>query len=211
MDYTARSVLALGIALALLMPADLRSQQNPPAQKYKIEILSAAGNPKKRKKNVISSESVIRVTDRNDVPVAGATVTFLILQLSGGSASFANGSSSTIVTTNPAGIASTGELSASPTSSFNISTTASISGQTVTESIPVSMVTVAAGIGAGAGVSGLTIGLIVVAVAAGAAVAAGVALSGGNSNAPAPGGTTGTPPTIRIGGPGTPVVGAPRP
>lgn len=203
-----RTALSVALMLALSLPPAGLAQQSAPNQAYKIEILSAAGNPKKRKKNVVSSESVIRVTDRNDVPVAGATVTFLIVQLSGGSASFANGTSSTIVTTNAAGIASTGEVSATTASNFNISTTASVSGQTVTTSIPVSMATVAAGIGAGAGISGATIGIIV-AVAAAAAVGGAVAATrGGGNNPPAAGPTT---PTLRIGGPGTVVIGAPRP
>ena len=198
-----RSGLAIGLSIALM------AQESPPPPKYKIEILSAAGNPKKRKKNTISSESVIRVTDQNDVPVAGVTVMFAISQLSGGSASFANGASSTIVTTNAAGVAATGEVEASATSTFNINATASVSGQSVTTTIPISMATVAAAAGGGAAISGVMIGVII-AVAAGAAVGAAVALGGGSSSSTPS--TPTTPPVagIRIGGPGTPVIGAPR-
>ena len=215
----ARSFLSLAISLALL-PAQ---QQERPVPKYKIEILSAAGSPKKRKKNVISSESVIRVSDTNDVPVAGVTVMFAISQLSGGSAAFANGAASTIVTTNAAGIASTGAVSASTASTFNIGVSATVAGQPLTATVPVNMSAVAGSAGgaggaaaggaagAGAGISGAMIGVIV-AVAAGAAVAAGVALSGGK-NTPAAAGPTPTTagPTIRIGGPGIVTIGPPRP
>ena len=217
----ARSFLSLAISLALL-PAQ---QQERPVPKYKIEILSAAGNPKKRKKNVISSESVIRVSDTNDVPVAGVTVMFAISQLSGGSAAFANGAASTIVTTNAAGIASTGAVSASTASTFNIGVSATVAGQPLTATVPVNMSAVAGSAGgagaggaaaggaagAGGGISGAMIGVIV-AVAAGAAVAAGVALSGGK-NTPAAAGPTPTTagPTIRIGGPGIVTIGPPRP
>lgn len=223
---TARLFLSGLLSLALLLPVPAISQEGPPVRKYKIEILSAAATPKKRKKNVISSESVIRVSDTNDIPVAGATVMFAISQLSGGSAAFANGAASTIVTTNAAGIASTGAVGATQASTFNIAVTASVSGQSVSATIPVNMSAVASGAGAaggggaaagggaagaGAGISGAMIGVIV-AVAAGAAVAAGVALGGGKSATPSTGPpTTAAGPSIRIGGPGTPTIGAPRP
>lgn len=219
--------LSIGVSFALLLPPVAAAQTGPPAPKYKIEILSAAGKLNSRKKGVVSSESVIRVTDSNDIPVAGATVMFVIAQLSNGSAAFANGAASTIVSTNAAGIASTGAMGASASSTFNISVTASVAGQSVTTSIPVSMSTVAAGAGggaagagtaaggaagAGAGISGAMIGIIV-AVGAAAAIGAGVALGGGKSNPTSP--VTTTPPvpglSIRIGGPGTATVGAPRP
>ena len=146
-------VVALASSLALPPPAVAQQPPAPPAgqqeapanQKYKIEILSAAGRPQKRKKNVISSESVIRVSDSNDVPVAGIAVMFSLTSLSGGSAAFANGAMSTVITTNAAGLASTGAVSAAATSSFNIAVSASVGGQALTASIPVNMAAVAAG------------------------------------------------------------------
>ena len=222
-----RSFLSIAISFALLLPPLANGQTPPPAPKYKIEILSAAGKLNSRKKGVVSSESVIRVTDSNDIPVAGATVMFVIAQLSNGSAAFANGAASTIVSTNAAGIASTGAVGASASSTFNISVTASVSGQSVTATIPVNMSAVAAGAGGGgagaaaggaagaggAGISGAAIGILV-AVGAAAAIGAGVALGGGKSSNPvaSPGPATPTGGlTIRIGGPGAATVSAPRP
>lgn len=216
-----RSFLSITISFALLLPPFAIGQTGPPAPKYKIEILSAAGKLNSRKKGVVSSESVIRVTDSNDIPVAGATVMFVIAQLSSGSATFANGAASTIVSTNAAGIASTGAVGASASSTFNISVTASVSGQSVTATIPVNMSAAAAGAGAaaggaagaGAGISGATIGILV-AVGAAAAIGAGVALGGGKNNNPAASPGPATPTgglTIRIGGPGAATVGPPRP
>ncbi|MEZ5355027.1 MAG: hypothetical protein R2762_20515 [Bryobacteraceae bacterium] len=193
------------------------------AQKmYKIEILSAAGKPRRRK-NMVSSESVIRVTDSNDVPVAGIAVMFSLSNLSGGSAAFANGATSTIVTTNAAGVAATGNMTASATSSFSIGVSASVPGQApVTATIPVNMATAVAGgaaggaaaggaAGAGAGVSGAVIGVVVAAGAAAAVVAA-KTLGGGGGSTPPP--TSGPPPAanprIRIGGAGTPTVTGPQ-
>lgn len=221
------SFWSVSLSLALVLEAPGSAAQDPQAApKYKIEVITAAGKPTKRKKNVISSESVIRVTDQNDVPVAGVTVMFAITQLSGGSAAFTNGAASTIITTDSAGLASTGAVSASPASTFNISVSASAGGQSVTTSIPVNMNTVAAGVsgggaggggaaagagaGAGGGISGAMIGVIV-AAAAGAAVGIGVGLKGKGNSPAAVTTPTPTPAGIRIGGPGTPVVGAPRP
>ena len=224
---SSRSLVCAALSIALLLTPPVAAQEvAAPEPKYKIEVLTAAGKVKKRKKNVISSESVIRVTDNNDVPVAGATVMFSIAQLTGGSAAFANGAVSTIVATNAAGIASTGAVSAATASSFSIAATASVAGQAVSITIPMNMAAVAAAGGAAAGAggaaggaagagggaaaggaaaAGATAGIsaavvgVVAAVAAGAAVAAKVVLS--SDDPPKPG------PSIRIGGPGTPRVG----
>ncbi|MEZ5402376.1 MAG: hypothetical protein R2729_22065 [Bryobacteraceae bacterium] len=217
---------SLAVSMAMPLPAGTApgqvtgGQQPAAAPAYKIEILSAAGRPRRRQ-NMVSSESVIRVTDRNDKPVAGVAVMFTLNNITGGSASFANGASSSIVTTNSLGVASTGEVTAGQTSAFNISASASVPGQApVTVTIPVNMATVGTGAvaggavaggttGAGGGISGAVIGLIV-GVGAAAAVAAAVALGGGNDT-PSPTPTpTPTNPRIRIGGPGTPTVTGPR-
>jgi hypothetical protein len=195
---------------------------------YRIEILSAAAKPTRRRQGMVSSESVIRVTDSNDRPVAGVVVTFSVTQLSGGSASFVNGTTSAFVTTNASGIASTGPVTASTASTFNISVSASVSGQTLTATIPVNMATVAAGAGgatagaaagagagagAGGGISAAVIGVIAAAGAAAAVVAVKAAGGGdgGTAGGISNGGSTPGNPRIRIGGPGTPTVGAPRP
>ncbi|MEZ5356718.1 MAG: hypothetical protein R2762_29115 [Bryobacteraceae bacterium] len=179
---------------------------------YKIEILSAAAKPKRRK-NKISSESVIRVTDSNDVPVAGISVMFSLTGLSGGSAAFANGALSTVLATNAAGIASTGAVTAGVSSSFSIAVAASVPGQAVlTATIPVNMAAVAAAGGAAAGAGGVAAGgaaagggaagaagisgaVVGAVVAAGAAAAVVAAKTLGGDDKP-------TPPRVRIGGPG---------
>jgi hypothetical protein len=196
---TLREGLALLLAACLILPAAAAPQPPAPATdapKFKIEVLTAAGKAQKRRQGMISSESVVRVTDENDVPVAGATVTFLLTQVSGGSASFINGTGTNVLTTNAQGIASTGPVTASPSSTFNIVVSAGSAGQAAAATIPVSMAAVAAGVGAGAGISALAVTLIVVgaAAAAGVAVAAG---GGGGSSSPT------TPPaalpSVRIG------------
>jgi hypothetical protein len=207
-----REGLALLLSACLILPAAAAPQPQAPAAdtpKFKIEILTAAGKAQKRRQGMISSESVVRVTDENDVPVAGATVTFLLTQVSGGSASFINGTGTNVLTTNAQGIASTGPVTASPQSTFNIVASAGSAGQAASVTIPVSMAAVAAGVGAGAGISALALTLIVVgaAAAAGVAVAAGGGGNGGSSPTPPPSAL----PSVRIGvGSGGVVVGPPR-
>lgn len=180
-----REGLVLLLSACLILPATAAPQPQAPAAdapKFKIEILTAAGKAQKRRQGMVSSESVVRVTDENDVPVAGATVTFLLTQVSGGSASFINGTGTNVLTTNAQGLASTGPVTASPQSTFNIVASAGSAGQAASVTIPVSMAAVAAGVGAGAGISALAVTLIVVGAAAAAGVA--VAAGGGGSSSP---------------------------
>jgi hypothetical protein len=208
-----REGLAVALCLCLALPvgaaSPLPEQQEVTADapKYKIEILTAAGKVQKRRQGMVSSESVIRVTDENDTPVAGVTVTFLVTQLSGGQASFINGTGTNVLTTNAQGIASTGPVTASPQSTFNLVASVGSAGQATSATIPVSMAAVAAGVATGAAISATAIALIAVGAAAavGVAVAAG---GGGNGGSPSPGPTP--LPGVRIGVGGAPTIGPPR-
>lgn len=215
-----RPAVAAILSVLLAVPASVWGQEPAPAaanQKYKLTIVENASTSKRVRKGRVSSQSVVKVTDENDVPVAGIAVTFAIPQLVGG-ASFANGSLTSIVTTNAAGLASSGSFTATAGSSFSLGVTASVPGGTLTVSIPVSTGAVAGGAGGAAGAAGagagsgagLSTGLIVGIIAGvGAAAAAGIAvgLKGGSSNSNTGGGSSA--PTGTIGAAGTPTFGHP--
>jgi hypothetical protein len=181
-------------------------------QKYKLTILESAPSSRRVKKGRVSSQAVIKVTDENDVPVAGIAVSFMLPQISGG-ASFASGGLTSVVTTNAAGIASSGTFSAAAGSTFSVSVSASVpGGAVVTGAVPISTSAAAAGAGAGAGAAGATtaaagaghlaliIGVAAAAVAGG--VGAAVALSArttNNTSTATP--TVGSAVSITFGGP----------
>jgi hypothetical protein len=175
-----------------------------PAPKYKLTIVEGASTSKRVKKGRVSSQAVVKITDENDVPVPAIAITFTIPQGAGGAA-FANGGFTSIVTTNEAGIASSGSFSASAGSSFSINATAAAPGGAVTTTVPVTTAAVAA---SAAGIStGLLVGII---VGVGAAAAAGIAVAtkgGGGGSSPS---TAGVPtPAGTIGAPGSPTFGHP--
>lgn len=205
-----REALAAGLSFVLILPAHAvplpAEQQAADAPKYKIEILTAAGKAQKRRQGMVSSESVVRVTDENDTPVAGVTVSFLLTQISNGKASFINGTGTNVLTTNAQGIVSTGPVTASPQSTFNIAVNAGSSTQSASATIPVNMTAVSAGVAGGAGLSAAALTLIVVGAAAAAGVA--VAASGGGNGGGTPAGPAA--PVVRIGVGGGATVGPPR-
>ena len=134
---------------------------------------------------------VVEVRDRNNLPVAGATVVF-ILPDSGPSATFARGSRVLTVRTNSAGRASATSMHSVGMGAFNIGVTASFQNQVATATIAqtnfatvaaanaaIAAGTVPAGasIATGGGFLGLGISTAVVgAIAAGAAAAVTVAV-----------------------------------
>ena len=134
---------------------------------------------------------VVEVRDRNNLPVAGATVVF-ILPDSGPSATFARGSRVLTVRTNSAGRASATNMHPVGMGAFNIGVTASFQNQVATATIAqtnfatvaaanaaIAAGTVPAGasIATGGGFLGLGISTAVVgAIAAGAAAAVTVAV-----------------------------------
>jgi hypothetical protein len=212
-------IISVLLCCSLLSPGLMAGQQaipdgaqaNAAPQKYKLTVLEGASTSKRVKKGRVSSQAVVKVTDENDVPAPGIAVVFTLPQLSSGGAAFASGGLTSVVTTNAAGVASSGALSAATGSSFSISVTASVPGGVLTGTVPVSTAVVAgaagaagaggaaaggAAAGAGAGVStGVIVG-IAAAVVAGA-VGAAVALKGGSSSSSTT--TTTTAATTTVG------------
>lgn len=200
-ELNLRPFLSLLLCGFLASPA---ASAQAPAPKYKLTIVEGASTSKRVKKGRVSSQAVVKITDENDVPVPAIAITFTIPQGAGGAA-FTNGGLTSIVTTNEAGIASSGTFSTTAGTSFSINATAAAPGGAVTTTVPVTTAAVAA---SAAGVStGLLVGII---VGVGAAAAAGIAVAtrGGSSSSPS---TTGVPttPAGTIGAPGSPTFGHP--
>ncbi len=221
MNCTSRMLCASGLTLVLLQGASgnaLRPiafstdrleeflaqgptpsvSQDPAATGYKINFLKseAQNNLKKGR----ATKAVVEVRDRNNKPVAGLALLFL-LPGSGPSGAFAGGAQSLTLTTNAAGQAVATYTPNQVAGIFNLTVNAQVNGVTVATTT-VTQANIAAAAAAG-GMSGATIGIIA-GVAAAAAVGLGVALGGGNSATTV---TTTTPPSIRIIGGGTPVFG----
>ncbi len=201
--YSVRPTLSLILCLALwnleFASAQEPAATPPSAQKYKLAVVEGASTSKRVKKGRVSSQAVVMITDENDVPVPGIAITFAIPQVAGGAA-FANGGLTAVVTTNAAGIASSGSFSAAAGSSFSIGATAAVPGGSVALAVPVTTAAVAA---TAAGIStGVLVGIIAAAGAAAAAVGIAVSKKGG-------GGSTGSSPLGTIGSAGTPTFGHP--
>ena len=165
-----RSVLVAGFLASLLQTA---------APALRIVVIEGEGAV-----NIIQQKTAVRplveIRDRNNLPVAGATVTFTIG--GGGSpAAFAGGVQTLTVTTNAAGQAAAGGLNAVSSGAFQIQVQAAYQGQIATASISQTNVATAAaaaalagaaaGAAAAGGISGTTIGIVGAAVAGGAVVA----------------------------------------
>ena len=207
-------IISVLLCCSLLNPGLMAGQQATPGaaqtnaapQKYKLTVLESSSTSKRVKKGRVSSQAVVKVTDENDVPVPGIAVTFMLPQLSSGGAAFASGGLTSLVTTNAAGVASSGAFSAATGSSFSISVAASVPGGVLTGAVPISTAAAAAGAagaaGAAAGAAGaagistaVIVGIAVAVVAGG--VGAAVALKGGSSSTPT---STTTPgPTTTVG------------
>ena len=155
--------------------------------------------------NIIQQKTAVRplveIRDRNNVPVAGATVTFTIG--GGQSAAFAGGVQTLTVTTNAAGQAAAGGFNVLSSGAVQIQVQAAYQGQIATAAISqtnfataaaASQASAASGAGGstsgaaggaaggGGGISGVTIGIIGAAVAGGAVAATQVA-GGGDGDA----------------------------
>ena len=199
------SIVSVVLCCSLLNPGLIAEQQAPATatpQKYKLTVLEGAGTSKRVKKGRVSSQAVVKITDENDLPVAGIAVTFTLPTLSGSGAAFAGGGLTSVAATNAAGVVSSGAFSAATGSSFSVSVAASVPGGVLTGTVPVSTAAAAAGAaggaagagGAGAGVSmGVIVG-VVAGVGAVAAVAAKLLCC-----KPASPTTTPTTPTVTIG------------
>ena len=80
---------------------------------------------------------IVEIRDRNNLPVAGAAVTFTITALAtgGGSSAFAGGQSAVTITTDAAGRAVAGQLQPLRSGAFRIDVRAAYRGQTATTSV----------------------------------------------------------------------------
>jgi cobalamin biosynthesis Mg chelatase CobN len=180
------------------------AQANAAPQRYKLTVLQNASTSKRVKKNRVSAEAVVMVTDTNDVPVAGITVTFLLPQYGGG-ATFANGGNSAAVTTNASGVASSGSITAQAGSSLSVSVSAAVPGGALTATVPVSTAVAAAA----AGISTAAIVGIVAGVAAVGAIVAVKVLSKSSSSSNPSSPTTPSVTTGAIGAVGSFTFGHP--
>lgn len=166
--------------------------------------------------NIVKKKAAVRpvveVRDRDDMPVAGAAVTFTAPNESPG-AVFLNGSRSETLITDLTGQAAVSSMKPVGTGVFQLAVSASFYGQLASATITQTNVltpadaanlgTHGAPVAAGPSTGGLSTRAvlgIVAGVAAAAAVGIGVGLAGGKSSS-SPG---------SISGPGTPTVGAPH-
>lgn len=195
-----KATLAVACSLLVGMPQPglaFGSQQpsDTPASQYKL-IIVRGDNAQNNIKKGRATRPVVEVRDRNNNPVAGVAVTFL-LPSSGPSGTFVGGGQTTTVVTNAQGQAAASYTPNAVPGKFSINVSASVSGQSVAAQIA------AANVLAGAAIAGSTLALVIGAIAAaGAGVAVAATRNNGN------GGTT-TPTGIRIT-PGVGTAGPPR-
>jgi|SRR5581483_7740644 len=128
--------------------------QESDSSELKIIIVSGEGFTNNIKKRT-AHEQIVEVRDRNNKPVAGGTVTFL-LPNSGAGGTFANGARSVTLTTNQAGRAAAVVRPNHIAGAFKINVTASYQGHTATAAISQSNAALAAGAG---GVSATAVGI----------------------------------------------------
>ncbi len=208
-----RSVLSLCLAVfgaaTGWQPALFGAQQtqaSKPDSEPELKIVILEGE---EGVNIIKKKTAVRpvveVRDKNNSPVSGAAVVFLLPQ-SGPGGTFATGGKMMTVVTDSSGRATSGAFQPSGTGQFKIQVTASHQGRSAT-----SVIAQTNQLGAAAGLSGGAIAAIVGVAAAGAVTGLALGLRGGNGNAPssssAPAGTT---PRATIGVGGGPVFGPPR-
>ncbi len=176
----------LSVALIAFLASSVTTgqQRSAPAGNLKIVVIAGEGAV-----NIIQQKTavapIVEVRDRNNLPVAGATVTFSV---GGSGASFGSGSTLTVVT-NAAGQATAAGLTPTAAGAVQINVTAAMQGQMATAAITQTNFATAqaaaaaggggasgggaagAGAGAGGGISATTIGIVAAAVGGGALVA----------------------------------------
>ena len=175
----------------------LSAQQKPATANLRIVVIAGEGAV-----NIIQQKTavapIVEIRDRNNLPVASASVTFSV---SGSGATFGSGSTLTVVT-NAAGQATAAGFTPTAAGAVQINVSAAFQGQTAVAAITQtnfataaqaaaaagsatsSTAGTAAGTGAGAGGGGIglgTIGIIGAAVAGGAVVATQTDLLKGDS------------------------------
>ena len=185
-----RSSLALLCSVALLCAPSYAQQAGDQPEQYQLFVLrgeSAQNNIKKGR----ATKAVVEVRDRNNKPVAGAAVLFLLPD-SGPGGAFVGGAQSATVTTDSAGQAAVTYQPNSVSGNFNMK----VSVKGTNTSTTISQTNLAA---VATGLSTTAIVLIVVGAGAGIGLGVGLANSGGNTPRASPvtltpGGSTITPP-----------------
>jgi hypothetical protein len=182
-----QTVAVIGVLASSVVTGQQRSA---PVGDLKIVVIAGEGAV-----NIIQQKTavapIIEVRDRNNLPVAGATVTFSV---GGSGASFGAGSTLTVVT-NAAGQATAAGLTPTAAGAVQINVTAAMQGQLASAAITQTNFATAqaaaaagsggatgggaAGAGAGGGISATTIGLVGAAIAGGAVVATQTDIFGG--------------------------------
>jgi hypothetical protein len=211
-DFVACSLIVLGVVEGLPFETPLLAQNATAAaaqatDELKIIVIEGEDGVNIVKKKT-AVQPVVEVRDRNNLPVAGVSVTFA-LPATGPSGTFLSGAKSLTVMTNSSGRAAVASLHPVGSGAFKIDVTASFQGRVATATISqTNYLTAAAAASAGAAGGGTGGGLstaavvgIVAGVAAAAAVGLAVGLSGGGKKAP--------PVTATTIGLGTSTVGAP--
>jgi hypothetical protein len=195
-----RSVLSLCLAVfgaaTGWQPAAFGAQQAPKPEsesELKIVILEGEDGVNLIKKKT-AVRPVVEVRDKNNAPVSGAAVVFLLPQ-TGPGGTFATGGKMMTVVTDSSGRATSGVIQPSGTGQFKIQVTASHQGRSASSSIAQTNQ-----LGAAAGLSGGMIAAIVAAAAGAAAVGLAVGLRGGNNNAGSSPSTPAASATIGVGG-----------
>jgi hypothetical protein len=186
-----RTVIVVAAVAALLYPRPSPAQSPAPA--LRIVVLEGEGAV-----NIIQQKTAVRplveVRDRNNVPVAGATVTFTIA--GGQPAAFAGGVQTLTVTTNAAGQAAAGGFNVLGSGAVQVHVQAAYQGQLATAAISQTNFATAAaasqagvstggstaassGAAGGGGISGTTLAIVGAAVAGGAVAATQTGVLGG--------------------------------
>ncbi len=184
-----RAVLAVACAMLLTIPEQAAAQEPP---QYKL-IIVRGDNAQNNIKKGRATRPVVEVRDRNNNPVAGVAVTFL-LPGNGPSGTFVGGGQTATVTTNAQGQASASFTPNSVPGKYNVNVSAGSGAQSVAAQIVMTNVITTAV------VTGTTLAIIVGVVAAAGAGAA-VALT--RNDTPA------APSGLKIG-PGTGSVTPPK-
>lgn len=188
-----KPILTVALIAFLASSVATGQQRGAPVGDLKIVVIAGEGAV-----NIIQQKTavapIIEVRDRNNLPVAGATVTFSV---GGSGASFGTGSTLTVVT-NAAGQATAAGLTPTAAGAVQINVTAAMQGQLASAAITQTNFATAqaaaaagsgggaagggggasggsaagAGAGAGGGISATTIGIVGAAVAGGGALVA---------------------------------------
>jgi len=130
-----------GSILALILVTAIAAAQQAPRQTQAPAALRIVVLEGEDAVNIVQQKTAVRplveVRDRNDLPVAGATVQFTLQTLGGAArtASFANGQSVVTVTTNAAGRAAAPQLQALGSGTLRINVQASFQGQAATATL----------------------------------------------------------------------------